>query len=255
MAILRQIEDAPISWKFAINAHSDILLIDPDHGVAEAIAQLFEDAGQRLVHVPNAEQAAERLRLTTPRAIVLEWSLSGLSGVELTRRLRAHPRSSHIPILMLTSRATERDRLVSFDSGADDFLAKPFSARELVARVHSLMRRIHGSEAPADFLRVGSLVLDLRAQRVTADGREISLGLTERRILELLIRQANRVMSRAQIITQVWAGASDINERTVDVHIRRLRANLEPSGHDVMLQTLRGEGYMFVIRKPDGPDG
>jgi two-component system phosphate regulon response regulator PhoB len=230
-----------------------ILFIDPDIHVAQAVIEVFAVGGIAVAHVNDAEEAAARLRVGVPNAIVLEWVLPGLSGVELTRRLRAHPRTSDIPLLMLSARDTEKDRLAGFESGVDDFLGKPFSPRELLARVRALMRRVDGP-GELEVLQVGTLRLDPRAQRVSCDAHEVSLGLTEFRLLELLMRRPNRVMNRAQIVDHLWGKRALVSERTVDVHVRRLRKNLDETGYASRLQTVRGEGYVFVARQ-DGDSG
>lgn len=210
------------------------------------VADVFASAGMAVKHASDAEAAAESLRDQLPSAIVIEWLLPGLSGVELVRRLRAHPRTSDLPVLMLTTRDAEKDRLAGFESGVDDFLGKPFSPRELLARVRALIRRVDGS-LDAEVLRVGTLAVDLRAQRVMCDGRELAVALSEFRLLELLMRRPNRVLSRAQIIDHLWDKSVEVSERTVDVHIRRLRQTLDDTGYAARIQTVRGEGYVFAV--------
>ncbi len=210
------------------------------------VADVFASAGMAVKHASDAEAAAESLRDQLPSAIVIEWLLPGLSGVELVRRLRAHPRTSDLPVLMLTTRDAEKDRLAGFESGVDDFLGKPFSPRELLARVRALIRRVDGS-LDAEVLRVGTLAVDLRAQRVMCDGQELAVPLSEFRLLELLMRRPNRVLSRAQIIDHLWDKSVEVSERTVDVHIRRLRLSLDDTGYAARIQTVRGEGYVFAV--------
>lgn len=224
-----------------------VLLIDPDGHAVQSVENVFVTAGMNVHHASDAEAAAQRLRDHLPQAIVLEWLLPGLSGVELVRRLRAHPRTSGVPVLMLTTRDSEKDRLAGFESGVDDFLGKPFSPRELLARVCALLRRADGS-LESEVLRVGTLTLDPRAQRVRCDGREVSIGLTEFRLLELLMQRPNRVLTRGQIIDQLWGKSTLVGQRTVDVHIRRLRLTLDDTGYANRIQTMRGEGYVFVVR-------
>lgn len=225
-----------------------VLYIDPDGQSALMVEETFAKGGLRVFHASDAEEAASRLRERLPAAIVLEWLLPGMSGVELARRLRAHPRTSELPMLMLSTRDTEKDRLAGFESGIDDFLGKPFSPRELLARVRALIRRVGGSD-DAILLQVGTLVIDSRAQRVLCDGREVAMGLTEFRLLQLLMQRPNRVLNRTQIVDQLWGKRTVVSERTVDVHIRRLRKNLDETGYASRVQTMRGEGYVFVVRQ------
>jgi two-component system phosphate regulon response regulator PhoB len=231
---------------------SAVLFIDPDQQTAREVTECFSLGGISVAHAVDAEEAARRLREHLPSAIVLEWMLPGLSGVELARRLRAHPRTSELPLLMLSARDSEKDRLAGFESGVDDFLGKPFSPRELLARVRALIRRVDGA-VELTVLRVGTLRLDPRAQRLMCDGREVSLGLTEFRLLELLMQRPNRVMNRIQIVDHLWGKRTSVSERTVDVHIRRLRKNLEETGYASRVQTMRGEGYVFVARPEVDP--
>ena len=226
---------------------SAVLLIDPDGQAVRTVADVFASAGMAVHHASDAEAAAKSLRDALPSAIVIEWLLPGLSGVELVRRLRAHPRTSDLPVLMLTTRDSEKDRLAGFESGVDDFLGKPFSPRELLARVRALIRRVDGT-LDSEVLRAGTLVVDMRAQRVLCDGREVQVGLTEFRLLEMLMQRPNRVLSRFQIIDHLWDKGAEVSERTVDVHIRRLRKTLEDTGYASRIQTMRGEGYVFSVR-------
>lgn len=235
------------------NLSSAVLLIDPDTHAVRTVADTFAGVGLRVDHATDAESAARLLRDRLPRAIVVEWLLPGLSGVELVRRLRAHPPTSELPMLMLTARDSERDRLAGFESGVDDFLGKPFSPRELLARVQALIRRADGL-LDGERVSIGTLTVDLRAQRVLCDSREIPVGLTEFRLLEMLMRRPNRVLNRTQIIDQLWGKRTAVSERTVDVHIRRLRKTLEHTGYASHIQTLRGEGYIFVARQDGSTD-
>ena len=168
--------------------------------------------------------------------------LPGLSGIELARRLRGDKRTRTIPIIMLTARADEQDKLTGLDSGADDYITKPFSPRELNARVKAVLRR-RAPQMTDDVVQVSSLKLDPATHRVTADGEQVHLGPTEFRLLHFLMTHAERVHSRTQLLDQVWGDHVFVEERTVDVHIRRLRKALEPSDHDRLIQTVRGAGY------------
>jgi len=177
-----------------------------------------------------------------PDLVLLDWMLPGLSGIELARRLRADKRTKSIPIIMLTARADEQDKLTGLDTGADDYITKPFSPRELNARVKAVLRR-RAPQMTDDLVQVGTLKLDPATHRVSADAEQVHLGPTEFRLLHFLMTHAERVHSRTQLLDQVWGDHVFVEERTVDVHIRRLRKALEPSQHDNLIQTVRGAGY------------
>jgi two-component system phosphate regulon response regulator PhoB len=178
--------------------------------------------------------------------ILLDWMLPGTSGVVLARQLRSEARTKDIPIIMLTARGDERDKVLGLESGADDYITKPFSPRELMARIRAVMRR----QLPAlsdDTVSIGGLELSPTSHRVTAKGMSIELGPTEFRLLHFFMTHVERVYSRTQLLDQVWGTQVFVEERTVDVHIRRLRASLEASGLDNLIQTVRGSGYRFSI--------
>ena len=192
----------------------------------------------------DAEDALRQIRAALPDLILLDWMLPGMSGLECARKLRADPRTKHVPIIMLTARGEERDRINGLESGADDYVTKPFSPRELLARIQAVLRRGR-PQASADVVEAGELKLDPVAHRVMAAGKPVNLGPTEFRLLHFLMTHASRVHSRDQLLDQVWGDHVYVEERTVDVHIRRLRAALEPSGLDRLVQTVRGSGYRF----------
>jgi len=171
--------------------------------------------------------------------------LPDLSGVDLAKRLRSEARTRDLPIILLTARAEESDKLQGFDSGADDYMTKPFSPRELLARVRALLRR-SAPEASQDPVEIGGLRLEPDTIRVTAAGQTLKLGPTEFRLLHYLMRYPDRVLSRGKLLDGVWGDHVFIEERTVDVHIRRLRLALQPSGHDRLIETVRGGGYRFL---------
>jgi two-component system phosphate regulon response regulator PhoB len=176
--------------------------------------------------------------------ILLDWMLPGISGVELARRLRADQRTRNIPIIMLTARTDERDKVLGLESGADDYITKPFSPRELMARIRAVLRR-RTPEMSDETVSVQGLELSPATHRVTANGEHIELGPTEFRLLHFFMTHAERVYSRSQLLDQVWGDHVFVEERTVDVHIRRLRQALEPSSMDRLVQTVRGSGYRF----------
>ena len=192
----------------------------------------------------NAEQALEMVRGALPDLVVLDWMLPGMSGIEFARRLRSDKRTQGVPLIMLTARAEERDKLQGLETGADDYLTKPFSPRELNARVKAVLRR-RAPQATDDAIEVSGLKLDPVSHRVTGNGKPLALGPTEFRLLHFLMTHPERVYSRTQLLDQVWGDHVFVEERTVDVHIRRLRKALEPTAHDRLIQTVRSAGYRF----------
>jgi two-component system phosphate regulon response regulator PhoB len=177
-----------------------------------------------------------------PDLILLDWMLPGMSGVDFARRLRADERTREVPIIMLTARTEERDKVLGLETGADDYITKPFSPRELVARIKAVLRR-RAPQVTEDVVEIGKLRLDPVTHRVAAAGDPISLGPTEFRLLHYLMTHPERVHSRTQLLDGVWGDHVFVEERTVDVHVRRLRSALEPSGTDALIQTVRGAGY------------
>ncbi len=226
-----------------------ILIVEDEHAIRELVAVNLRHAGFRVDGVDSAEAARTALADTLPELIVLDWMLPGESGLDLAKALRIDPRTREVPIMLLTARAFEGDKLLAFERGADDYLTKPFSPRELVARVRAVLRRTtHGpggrgsEEAP---IEIDGLRLEPAAVRVRAGDTVLALSPTEFRLLQFLMRNADRVVSRARLLDGVWGNRVDIDQRTVDVHIRRLRLVLEPSGYDRLIETVRGEGYRF----------
>jgi two-component system phosphate regulon response regulator PhoB len=182
----------------------------------------------------------------TPDLILLDWMLPGISGVDFARRLKRDPKTCGIPIIMLTARGSENDKVKGLDTGADDFITKPFSTRELLARVRAVMRRSQtGGEQ--DVIEMGAIKLDSQTHRVLANNRPVELSPTEFRLLQFFITHPERVYSRNQLLDSVWGNHAYIEERTVDVHIRRLRKLLEPYGCEAYIQTVRSVGYRFSV--------
>ncbi|MCF6225893.1 MAG: phosphate regulon transcriptional regulator PhoB, partial [Xanthomonadales bacterium] len=192
----------------------------------------------------DAQAALAVISDNRPDIILLDWMMPGTSGIELARRLRADPATRDLPIIMLTARSTENDRVNGLETGCDDYILKPFSPRELIARIKSLLRRTSfaAGEKP---LHAGKLQLDVHARRILTDDKEIQLAPTEYRLLEFFIRHPNRAYSRSQLLDQVWGGNVYVEERTVDVHIRRVRKILQELRLDNYIQTVRGFGYRF----------
>jgi len=203
-----------------------------------------EQCGFRAVKAFDAEAAQAQIRQALPDLILLDWMLPGSSGVELARRLRADARTRDIPIIMLTARGDERDKILGLEAGADDYITKPFSPRELMARIRAVLRR-RTPQMSEEMVSIGGIELSPATHRISAKGTNIELGPTEFRLLHFFMTHVERVYSRAQLLDQVWGDHVFVEERTVDVHIRRLRQVLEASGLDGLVQTVRGSGYRF----------
>lgn len=223
---------------------ANILLVEDEPAIQELIAANLTRAGHHVLRAGDAETALRLIREALPDLVLLDWMLPGMSGMDLARRLREEERTRGIPIIMLTARGEEQDKVLGLETGADDYITKPFSPRELVARIKAVLRR-RSPQVTEDAVAVGGLHLDPATHRVTADGQSLSLGPTEFRLLHFLMTHPERVHSRTQLLDQVWGDHVFVEERTVDVHIRRLRCALEPTGHDALVQTVRGSGYRF----------
>jgi two-component system phosphate regulon response regulator PhoB len=228
---------------------ASILVVEDEPAVQELIAMNLEHAGHSVMRARDAEQAAVMVRNILPDVVLLDWMLPGQSGIAFARRLREDSRTRGVPIIMLTARGAEADKVAGLDAGADDYLTKPFSPRELVARIKAVLRR-RSPELSEETVEIEGLKLDPVAHRVSARGKAVGLGPTEFRLLHFLMTHAERVHSRAQLLDQVWGDHVFVEERTVDVHIRRLRMGLEASGHDRLVETVRGSGYRFATALP-----
>ncbi|MBL0283388.1 MAG: phosphate regulon transcriptional regulator PhoB [Zoogloea sp.] len=225
-----------------------ILLVEDEPAIQELISANLMRAGHHVLRAGDAETAQRIVREALPDLILLDWMLPGMSGVEFARRLRSEERTRAIPLIMLTARGEEQDKVMGLESGADDYVTKPFSPRELVARIKAVLRR-RAPETTEDTVSAGDLCLDPATHRLTAGGKPVTLGPTEFRLLHFLMTHPERVHSRAQLLDQVWGDHVFVEERTVDVHIRRLRCALEPSLHDGLVQTVRGSGYRFSTQQ------
>ncbi len=221
-----------------------ILVVEDEPAIQELIAYNLKQAGHQPLRADNAEQAIALVGNALPDLVILDWMLPGLTGIEFARRLRADKRTRSIPIIMLTARSDEQDKLQGLETGADDYITKPFSPRELNARIKAVLRR-RAPEMTDDVVKLGGLQLDPARHRVTGDGELVELGPTEFRLLHFLMTHSERVHSRTQLLDQIWGDHVFVEERTVDVHIRRLRKALEPTGLDALVQTVRGTGYRF----------
>ena len=223
---------------------AQILVVEDEPAIQELIALNLEQAGQRPVMASSAEQALERIQEALPDLVLLDWMLPGQSGLELARRLRGDARTKKLPIIMLTARGDEEDKLRGLETGADDYITKPFSVKELQARIKAVLRR-RAPEITDDVIEYHGLKLDPAAHRITGKGKDLAMGPTEFRLLHFFMTHPERVYSRTQLLDQVWGDHVFIEERTVDVHIRRLRSALGPSGHEAYIHTIRGSGYRF----------
>ena len=221
-----------------------ILVVEDEPSIQELIAASLRHAGHRVLCADSAEQAAHRVNETLPDVVLLDWMLPGMSGIQYARRLRSSERTRDLPIIMLTARSEEHEKIAGLDAGADDYLSKPFSPRELLARIKAVLRR-RAPQMTEDRVEVEGLRLDPLTHRVSGKGLTLDLGPTEFRLLHYFMTHPERVHSRALLLDQVWGDHVFVEERTVDVHIRRLRAALEASGHDRLIQTVRGSGYRF----------
>jgi len=221
-----------------------ILLVEDEPGIREMLVFALDRAGYHTMEAASAEDAARMLEDRLPALAIIDWMLPGASGVEFARKLRRDDLTKDLPLIMLTARGEEADKLRSFDSGVDDYVTKPFSPRELIARVKALLRR---SGAPPDgMIESGDMALDLIGHRFTVAGVDVHLGPTEFRLLEHLMQHPNRVFDRTQLLDRVWGRSVYVEERTVDVHILRLRKALAPYGRDRHIETVRGVGYRFA---------
>lgn len=222
-----------------------VLVVDDDVAILDMIRFALEQAGLEVQTATSAYDALLYINDDRPNIILMDWMMPGISGIELTRRLRKDSNTGEIPIIMLTARVTEDDKVSGLEAGADDYLVKPFSPRELLARIKAVLRRSDpGSDAGE--MTAGRLQMDLISKRVISDGQEIHLGPTDYRLLEFFMANPGRVYSRSQLLDRVWGANVYLEERTVDVHIRRLRKALEKANVSSYLQTARGHGYRFL---------
>ncbi|HMV38136.1 MAG TPA: phosphate regulon transcriptional regulator PhoB [Plasticicumulans sp.] len=224
-----------------------ILIVEDEQPIREMITFALGAAGYTTVEAADARAALALIAERVPDLILLDWMLPGASGLELARRLKKDELTRDVPVIMLTARAEEEDKIHGLESGADDYVTKPFSPRELAARIKAVLRRGSGQGSDEAFEADG-LRLEPLSHRVTAREQTVDIGPTEYRLLEFFMSHPERVYSRSQLLDRVWGSNVYVEERTVDVHIRRLRKVLEPSGHDVLIQTVRGTGYRFSTR-------
>lgn len=223
---------------------STILVVEDEPAIAELIAVNLTHAGHKVLRAADASQAQTLINAELPDIILLDWMLPGVSGIDLAKQLRRDERTKEVPIVMLTARSSEDDKITGLDTGADDYITKPFSPRELLARIKAVLRR-RAPQLTDDQVTIAGLMIDPATHRVLGNGRPLELGPTEFRLLHFFMTRPERVHSRTQLLDQVWGDHVFVEERTVDVHIRRLRQSLQPSGHDQHIETVRGAGYRF----------
>ncbi|MHB1991269.1 phosphate regulon transcriptional regulator PhoB [Metallibacterium scheffleri] len=224
--------------------HKRILIVEDEASIRDMVAFALRKADMDPVHAADARAAQLAIAEKVPDLILLDWMLPGLSGLDLARRLRKEQLSREIPIIMLTARGEEMDRVSGLEAGVDDYVVKPFSSRELIARIRAVLRRSQGEDGEG-VIEAGALRLDGPAHRVHAGTQPVPIGPTEYRLLHFFMTHPDRVYSRTQLLDHVWGSSVYVEERTVDVHIRRLRKTLEPFALDAMVQTVRSAGYRF----------
>ena len=225
----------------------DLLLIEDDEAITELIVWHFAREGFAVRQTPDGEEALILVEERVPDIVLLDWMIESLPGIEVCRRLRRNPKSANVPIIMLTARGEEEDRIRGLETGADDYVTKPFSPRELVARAQAVLRRLRPALAGAT-LGFADIELDPVAHKVTRGGRAVAIGPTEFRLLRHFMEHPGRVFSRGQLLDSVWGQDSDIELRTVDVHIRRLRKAINLPGTADLIRTVRSAGYALDAR-------
>ena len=226
-----------------------ILVIEDEPAIQELISVNLSFAGHKVLRAFDAEQAQTLIRAELPDLILLDWMLPGASGITLAKKLRSEERTRQVPVIMLTAKGAEQDKVEGLEAGADDYITKPFSPKELMARIKAVLRR-RAPQLTDDLIKIGTLTLDPATHRVHGGDTALSVGPTEFRLLHFFMTHTERVFARAQLLDQVWGDHVFVEERTVDVHIRRLRKALEPTGHEQHIETVRGAGYRFALQ-PD----
>lgn len=222
-----------------------ILIVEDEPAIRDMIAYALRTQSYQPVCAQDGKEALQAVAERIPDLILLDWMLPGNTGIELVRRFRKEANTRDVPIIMLTAKGEESDRIAGFDSGADDYVVKPFSARELLARIKAVLRRSRETEDDGS-IEIGALRLDGRQQKLLVHGQSVHVGPTEYRLLHFFMSHAGRVYTRNQLLDFVWGGGSEIEDRTVDVHVRRLRKVLEPFRLESMIETVRGSGYRFA---------
>lgn len=223
-----------------------ILIVEDERAIRQLLSFVLSAAGYATAEATDAMSAIDEVGRWSPDLVLLDWQLPDMEGLRLLRMWRADEATTRLPVIMVSARVTEADRIAGLRAGADDYITKPFSRDELLARVQAVLRRAQetGTGVP-EVRQHDGLALDVRSLRVTANGRPVLLGPIEFRLLNLFMSHPERALTRAQIVDKVWRANAYVDERTVDVHVRRLRSALEPTAHDRLIQTVRGVGYRF----------
>ena len=221
-----------------------VLVVDDDSAIREMVRLALQKNKYHVLEAGDTRAARRLLESERIDIVLLDWMLPGQSGYEFTRALRSNNASDNIPVIMLTARDQEEDKIAALEAGADDYISKPFSVKELLARIKAVLRR-SSTVSGAEVLHMAGIELDQASHRVRIAGKPVRLTPMEYQLLQFFMLNPNRVYSRARLLDRVWGNSIDIEERTVDVHIRRLRMTLEASGHDHLVQTIRGTGYRF----------
>lgn len=228
-----------------------ILVVDDEAAIRQMMSTVLNLAGYEVVTASCAQTALPLIVDTLPDLILLDWMLPGISGIEFARRLKRDTRTQDIPIILLTAKSEEENKVQGLDAGADDYVTKPFSNRELVSRIRAVLRRTNALAAE-ERIDIEGLSLDAASQRISAHGQPLGFGPTEYRLMAFFMTHPERVYSREQLLDRVWGTNVYVDERTVDVHIRRLRKTLAPHGFDKFIQTVRGAGYRFSTLSQEG---
>ncbi len=224
-----------------------ILIVEDEKPIRDMIAFGLRRAGFTVSEAEDCSEARSRIADSRPDLLLVDWMLPDQSGLELTRAIKRNKETQDLPVILLTARAEEQDKVAGLEGGADDYVTKPFSPRELLARIQAVLRRTSPTAA-GEAIEAGALKLDPVSHRVIAGGQTVSLGPTEYRLLQFFMEHPDRVYARSQLLDRIWGGNVYVEERTVDVHIRRLRKALEPFACDSLVQTVRGSGYRFSTR-------
>lgn len=225
-----------------------ILVVDDEAGARDTLAMCLGHAGYRVQCAGDVPTAEAVVRSTKPDCVLLDWGLPGTPGLTFARRLRSDQRTRDLSIVMVSGRGEEQDRISALDGGADDFVVKPYSLRELLARVRAVMRR-RTPQLADEVIEVNGIRLDPGLRKVSAEGQDVTLWATELKLLHFFMTHPDRAYTRVKLLDEVWGDSVFVEERTVDVHIRRLRQALAPTGHHTLLETVRGVGYRFVVDK------
>lgn len=231
-------------------SNKTILVVDDEPAIRDMISAALDMAGYDCLQAENAQQAHGMIIDEQPDLVLLDWMMPGTSGIELIRRLQRDELTKNVPVILLTAKVAEDNMVQGLESGADDYITKPFSPRALIARINAVLRRSE-AELPQEPIQVNQLLFDPVSHRVTIVGQSITMGPTEFRLLSFFLTHQERVYSRDQILDHVWGGNVYMDERTVDVHIRRLRKAISLEGHDRFIQTVRGAGYRFSTKVVD----